>query len=59
MSLEGSLTYSTNPAIDALISACKSKIINHESDEDNGYKTVQALDAMYKSMKYGKVEKII
>jgi len=56
---EGALTYSTNPAIDALVSACKGKIIDHGSDENNGYKTVQVLDAMYKSMKSGKVERVI
>jgi len=56
---EGALTYSTNPAIDALVSACRGKVIDHGSDETNGYKTVQVLDAMYRSMKSGKVEKII
>ena len=56
---EGALTYSTNPAIDALISACKGKVIDHGSDETNGYKTVQVLDAMYRSMKSQKVEDII
>ena len=38
---------------------CKGKIIDHGSDENNGYKTVQVLDAMYKSMKSGKVERVI
>jgi predicted dehydrogenase len=56
---EGALTYSTNPAIDALISACQGKIIDHGSNGLNGYKTVQVLDAMYRSMKSKKVEDII
>ena len=55
---EGAMTYSTNPAIDALISACEGKIIEHGSDALNGYKTIQVIDAMYKSMKSGNVEKI-
>ncbi len=56
---EGALTYSTNPAIDALVSACQGKVLDHGSDESNGYKTVQVLDAMYRSMKSQKVEDII
>ena len=56
---EGALTYSTNPAIDALISACKGNIIDHGSDETNGYKSIQVLDAMYRSMRSQKVEDII
>ena len=56
---EGALTYSTNPAIDALVSACKGNVIDHGSDETNGYKSVQVLDAMYRSMKSQKVEDII
>ena len=56
---EGALTYSTNPAIDALISACNGNILDHRSDETNGYKSVQVLDAMYRSMKSQKVEDII
>jgi len=55
---EGALTYSTNPAIDALVSACQGNVIDHGSDETNGYKTVQVLDAMYRSMKSCKVEEI-
>ena len=55
---EGALTYSTNPAIDALISACQGKIIDHGSDGLNGYKTVQVLDAMYRSMKSNELEEI-
>ena len=55
---EGALTYSTNPAIDALISACQGKIIDHGSNGLNGYKTVQVLDAMYRSMKSHKLEEI-
>ena len=55
---EGALTYSTNPAIDALISACQGKIIDHGSNGLNGYKTVQVLDAMYRSMKSDKLEEI-
>ena len=56
---EGALTYSTNPAIDALVSACNGNILDHGSDETNGYKSVQVLDAMYRSMKSQKVEDII
>ena len=56
---EGALTYSTNPAIDALVSACSGNILDHRSDETNGYKSVQVLDAMYRSMKSQKVEDII
>ena len=58
MNGEGALTYTTNPAIDALISACKGKPIDHRSDETNGYKSVQVLDAMYRSMKSNKVEEV-
>ena len=55
---EGALTYATNPAIDALISACQGNIIDHGSNGLNGYKTVQVLDAMYRSMKSNKLEEI-
>ena len=58
MNGEGAQTYSMNPVIDALVSACKGKIINHRSDETNGYKSVQVLDAMYRSMKSNKVEEV-
>lgn len=53
---EGALTYSTNPAIDALISACKGNVIDHGSDALNGYRSVQILDAMYRSMKSQNIE---
>ncbi len=55
---DGALTYSTNPAIDALVSACEGKIINHGSNALNGYKTVQVLDAMYRSMNSKKLETV-
>jgi|TARA_B110001454_G_scaffold194898_1_gene196788 predicted dehydrogenase len=58
MNGEGAQTYSMNPVIDALVSACKGKIINHRSDETNGYKSVQVLDAMYRSMQSNKVEEV-
>ena len=55
---EGALTYSTNAAIDALISACEGTVVDHGCNALNGYKTVQVLDAMYRSMQSSKVENV-
>ena len=55
---EGALTYSTNPAIDALVHVCEGTLIDHGSNALNGFRTVQVLDAMYRSMQSNNVENI-
>ena len=55
---DGTMAYSTKAPLDTFVDICLSKEVDNHANADIGLKTVKVLDAIYRSMKSEKVEKI-
>ena len=55
---DGTMAYSTKAPLDTFVDICLSKQVENHANADIGLKTVKVLDAIYRSIKSEKVEKI-
>ena len=55
---DGTMAYSTKAPLDTFVDICLGKQVENHANADIGLKTVKVLDAIYRSIKSEKVEKI-